>query len=161
MGAVTYALTDTLALSDIQGLGRGHTVRDTLQFLDSALIAINPGLSLHVQDSINLTDILQAAMTAAKSVSDTLALSDGVETKRAYNFLGDTFSFTDAVATQLLSIFLAIAQTASDSLSFWDSVQFNWQGVIFLGDSLNLADSVKVNLRSVSTAYLRRYLNDV
>lgn len=160
---VEKEFSDTIALSDNLGLTFSFpvTLSDNLLFLDTLLTDINPGTDLEFQDSLNLTDTLFVTWTAGTVVSDALTLADRVETRFGYDFLGDDFAFTDAVAVSLDSIFVEVTKQAADTLALSDSIQTTYQGAGEFGDSFNFQDRVKVILNSRNLNYLRRYLNDV
>lgn len=161
MGGFTFSLTDSVALSDTISEGLGFGPSDRIKFLDVPTSEIDPGHRYFLQDNLNLTDILAVAFTNSPLLTDTLALSDQPSIGRGFSF-PDTLALSDSVLTSLDSVFLALAQAVFDSIALGDSIQlFEGESKGILGDAINFADSVRVNIRSIPISYLRRYLNDV
>lgn len=156
-----YDISDALVLSDRLVVGIGIAVKDQIQLLDHIDFETNSGFEVAVADAIALTDALFTSSTYNATVSDVIALTDSVLDQRGTSGFGDQLVFADDVQISIGSIFEELTATASDAIALNDSIQFATEGLVSVGDSIHLSDSIKVQLRSLNSSYLRRYLNDV
>lgn len=153
-------LSDRLIPQDAPGIGFGISVFDILSLTDG-LNVTTFAPSLDISDSLNLADGLAASLTYRFTVTDTITLSDSIVFS-SFRSATDTLALTDAAAISVGSSISVILQSVSDTLGFFDSIQFlASKSEAAFGDSIRMADTVYVNLQSTRNSYLRRYLNDV
>ncbi len=175
--AVTYSIT-------FSGGGGGSVsdilVGDTL-FLEDSILSSRDGYTWLIDENvISLLDNVNYSAPYITAATDTLALSDTIALGKfqGYSFSdtlslleaaqplqsnGDSFSFLDAISTNLAAIGpTSVPWLASDQISLQDSISFISIPLLSVrGDTLQIRDEAFVQLRSNLNSYLRRYLNDV
>lgn len=148
LGHLTASLSDQISLGDAESnaIPIGLTIKDPrakLALSDSVKQALLQLVKLN--DQLTLTDLVQDVLMPIANLQPS-----------------DTFTFTDAVVTNLASIFSPIFLNFTDQLAINDlNLILKSPDYLSVVDTLNLQDSVIVSLITDLNPYIRRYLNDV
>jgi hypothetical protein len=168
IAGIPLVLGDSIALSDsVQELLITVifvALNDTLSLSDSEQVANRIPRAV-INDFILFTDKIAVLANQQLTLSDQLAMGDLVQlllAPIANLTLNDSFTLSDAVSTNLQSIFQNLTVSVSDTLFLQDAVGIALsQALLSFSDSLTFSDSVKVVLESTLNSYIRRYLNDI
>lgn len=184
-----YNFSDALNITDTQleiivvvisNLSDGLTLSDNIIVSPFSVIVLNLSETLPLIDSfkeftsnpltfgdtLNFQDLVKLSGLTFYQFVDQLLLSDLAALLLApiRNLTNnDMLTLNDLVAVQLLSIFVNLTVTLSDSLQIGDGigVVLRERGLIMLSDSFSFGDSFVFVINTNLESYLRRYLNDV
>lgn len=184
-----YNFSDSLNITDTQleivvvvisNLSDGLTLSDSIIVSPFSVILLNLSETLPLIDSFqeftsnpltfsdtfNFQDLIRLTGLTFYQFVDQLVLTDLVALLLApiRNLdNNDNITFSDLVTVQLLSIFVNLTVTLSDSLQIGDGIGYiiREKGLISLSESFSFNDSFVFVINTNLEPYLRRYLNDV